>query len=194
MPCQGTRVALVDDRRASVRQSIHACVSVNAVSIPGLFHRKTLNLGLSEEKSRQLSCSRTSKEGRTSLDPCIEQIYARRRILLGVVPGRLPILFNAAQPLAHKSCQSRPVNAAAWGCTDSIRLNDPAGLLKALSMREDASARERVKESRYEPEMLLYAPFFPRCVWNVLEWVLDWLARELEMVCAINGTPPVSSE
>ena len=61
-------------------------------------------------------------------------------------------------------------------------------------MCEVASARQRVKESRYEPEMLSYAPFPPLGVWNVLERVLDRLARELEMVCEINGTPPVSSE
>ena len=60
-------------------------------------------------------------------------------------------------------------------------------------MFEVASARERVKES-YEPEMFSYAPFFPFGIWNVLERVLDRLERELEMVCAINGTPPVSSE
>ena len=71
------------------------------------------------------------------------------------------------------------MNAAAWGYTDSIRLNDPAGSLKAVTMGKDASARQRVKESRYEPEMLSYAPFFPLGVWNVLERVLDRLAREL---------------
>ena len=61
-------------------------------------------------------------------------------------------------------------------------------------MREDASAHQRVKESSHEPGMLSYAPFFPLGFWNVLERVLDRLARELEMMCAINGMPPVSSE
>ena len=143
-------------RRWIGRQPLCECASINPCLceygcginpwVVSYAYRKTLSLDLSAQKSPQLSCRRTGKEGRTSLDPCFEQIYARRRILLGVVPARLPILFNVAQPLALKPCQSRPVNAAAWGYTDSIRINDPAGSLKALSMREDASAHERVKE------------------------------------------------
>ena len=139
---------------------------MNTVSIPGRFIllQEDLIPRSKRAKSGQLSCSRTSKEGRTSLDPCFEQIYACRRILLGVVPAWLPILFIAAQPLAHKSCQSRPVNAGAWGYADSVGLNDPAESLKVVSMCEDES-RQRVTELKHEPEMLLYAPiFFPWCL------------------------------
>lgn len=77
-------------------------------------YRKTLYPGLSAHKSRQLSCSRTNKEGRTALDACLKQIYPRTRILAGVVPVRLLILFNATEPLAHKPCQSRPQPRGWW--------------------------------------------------------------------------------
>ena len=60
------------------------------------------------QKSRQLSWRRTNKEGCIALDAFLEQIYARTRILSGVGPVRLLILFNATEPLAHKPCQSRP--------------------------------------------------------------------------------------
>ena len=65
---------------------------------------------------------------------------------------------------------------ATWGYTDSIRLNDPERSFKALSIHEDASAHQRVKESSHEPEMLLYVPIFSLDVWNVLVRVLDRLA------------------
>ena len=110
VPCQGTGVAMVDDHRASVRQSMRACVSVNAVPIRGRYVllQEDLVPRVKRAKSRQLSCSKTDKEGRTALDAHLEQIYARTCTLSGVVHVRLLILFNATEPLAHKPYQSWP--------------------------------------------------------------------------------------
>ncbi len=44
--------------------------------------------------------------GRTVLNLSFEEIYARTRVLFGIVPTRPAILYNAPEPLARKPCKA----------------------------------------------------------------------------------------
>lgn len=58
-------------------------------------------------EERQFGRARTNKEGHTILYLDFEYIYACRYTLFGITPNKPSILRYAAEPLAHKPCQSR---------------------------------------------------------------------------------------
>ena len=113
------------------------------------------------QHSRRLSHSARTNEETYRLILRFEETYARTYVQLGIMPTRPPTwrLWPTHLRASHASSDLRCRPSGWWkisavfmlhGCeyfwdsdVDPIRVNGPAGLWKALSMCEDASARQR---------------------------------------------------
>ena len=131
-----------------MRHLTHDCASAHTRYTPESAHNPPrthrTRPGPKPAKSSILSWDEQEKGEHTVLNLGFEFIYACRRVLFGIVPARPSILYNTAEPLARKPCQSFRGRPGGWWNSSAVSMQRPC-----------ESFRERRSDSRKCPRRIV---------------------------------------
>jgi hypothetical protein len=109
-----TRIVVVDDCHGCEHHSTHDWGSQLREWVSAIISQEFSVHGPQNRKHRQLGRGTNKvRSARTVLNLGLEKIYAGTRFLFWIVPAGPPILYDAAESLACKPCQSRLQRSAA---------------------------------------------------------------------------------